>query len=1683
MSLSRLSCMIVLLSLSASIKLVEAHNSTRETSAWSNLLEVQCNFPILEYYTCPREFPVNPSIFLDEITNQNEDALYFNALGATIINEANPVIITVQDTSNFPVSCSDTFWTKRIYTIDDGVSTSNCERKFLCVKPPIRIENDVRSIKLSCSEDFESHYRDWLDNHGYIDFFHCSDPVSFITEPESPSLVFSCSGEARSEVIFKVRDSCGSWVTSKGVFEVVDTLPPTITCDSIIRADISDFQDEDIIELILPEHIEISENCGSYSIHSDFHPQLVDLNCNSEQIIEITAAITDDCGQTETCNLKLVIQNTTAPQISCPPETTINCEDPHLDSVIDLWLAEGNAIDFTGSSLQVENDLNKILLIESGCKTVLVKFHAEDSCHRSSQCYSNISILDNNAPELICPFSFTFFASDNNLLQNINTWLDAAVGSDRCSDYSISNDFDEQILETICDTTLIMDIRFNIQDHCFNENHCTTSLKIINDIEYQIDCVENLVLECGDPDNVQKILEWAGSVQAYNSVGEYFPVSDNININELGSDTCEMSYKVYFRFDTPCGTALLCSNAISFHDQTKPVIECHDEIVFINSDEDINQIINTLNSEVSAYDDCGQTNIENLTINLPPEECEDYQSTIVEYTATDDCGWFSTCISHIKSPVDLSPVIDCPSSIELECASLSLETELEEWINLAAGVDHNGNVLEISNNFSMDLIETGNCEQSISIEFELTDDCGRSNNCFSELKIVDNSAPIVNCPESLNLTSVDLDYENKIHSWLNSCLANDACNATNISWNFSISDFDPCFEQNMEVIFTANDACLNSSQCVSSIYVDQSGPVIDCPAALYLECGDPNSETRLDQWIETASGYDNSGAILELSNDIDIELLEQYCHSVVLVQFLVEDNCEATGLCTTAIHIEDTTGPDISCGDDLNINASESNAVEIIDNWLSDIYTEDCNETTISNDLQFNFGDLPCSPGADIRINFFATDKCGNRSSCSKILRLNNDINAYISCPQNLNITCGEQNDSTIENWLVESSAGDNTGEIFTVTNNYPGITGLNQCDIDLVVQFESQDQCGEPLSCTSVIEIIDNSAPEIYCPEPLICFSSDDQMEDDILTWLESSSIFDACNHSHVSYDFTMEDIDYHCIPEYNMYVPFLASDVCGNTAECEGKITIITEMTPGVTCPVPLSLECGYILNDQLIDDWLLLAEGTDYEGNNLSVSNSYFFTSPENPDCATEIDVLFSVVDQCQFSSSCSSTIYIKDTQQPEIRCPESLFLNSTDVMNLEKIGAWIDKTWVDDNCSNSLLLSNTVPDDFDFCFSGSRLPVDFIVEDQCGNLNKCSTEIIINQLAPELICPENLTVECNSIEIVKAEIENWLEEAAAFDNSSSPIETRNDFDISDISFECQEGINVRFETNDVCNSYSECESRILITDSGKPVLECPPSIQIDLEDPQLESAIQHWLDSALAHDDCAMPEISNDFAHDVELIECNDHLKVMFTAEDDCGNYEYCYSEIQFFMNNELRIDCPDPVEIQCNSDIGTRTINTFLTGYEVISVLPYEVFSDFDPDEPAFNCVETYTQFVTFYTTDNCGTFDECESSITFFPSVRVFVPNVFSPNGDGNNDRLTVFSNDVVERIQFFRIYDRWGNVIYKSENFDPNNENAGWDGKIAGSDAQSAVYTYHMVVLDYFGEESEFTGTITLVK
>ncbi len=88
----------------------------------------------------------------------------------------------------------------------------------------------------------------------------------------------------------------------------------------------------------------------------------------------------------------------------------------------------------------------------------------------------------------------------------------------------------------------------------------------------------------------------------------------------------------------------------------------------------------------------------------------------------------------------------------------------------------------------------------------------------------------------------------------------------------------------------------------------------------------------------------------------------------------------------------------------------------------------------------------------------------------------------------------------------------------------------------------------------------------------------------------------------------------------------------------------------------------------------------------------------------------------------------------------------------------------------------------------------------------------------------------------------------------------------------------------------------------------------------------------------------------------------------------------------------------------------------------------------------------------------------------------MYVPNTFTPNGDGDNDMFLAISASVKE--YNMRIFNRWGEEVFST-----NNINIGWDGVFRGAEVQQDVYVYRIEAKFLNGKYEEIIGQVNLLR
>lgn len=182
-----------------------------------------------------------------------------------------------------------------------------------------------------------------------------------------------------------------------------------------------------------------------------------------------------------------------------------------------------------------------------------------------------------------------------------------------------------------------------------------------------------------------------------------------------------------------------------------------------------------------------------------------------------------------------------------------------------------------------------------------------------------------------------------------------------------------------------------------------------------------------------------------------------------------------------------------------------------------------------------------------------------------------------------------------------------------------------------------------------------------------------------------------------------------------------------------------------------------------------------------------------------------------------------------------------------------------------------------------------------------------------------------------------------------------------------------------------------------------------------------------------------------------------------------------SEVQLELIPEVEINLGDSYQINALTNLAENEIDS-------IFWTPDESLSCNNCLNPLATPLET-TRYKVWLSNEN-----DCPAEAKILLRVRkdrgVYIPNVFSPNGDGNNDLFLIYANqEMITRIPRFQIFNRWGGKVFEVKDAMPNDPAFGWDGRMKGKPSNSAVFIYVAEIEFIDGVKLLYKGDVTILK
>lgn len=180
--------------------------------------------------------------------------------------------------------------------------------------------------------------------------------------------------------------------------------------------------------------------------------------------------------------------------------------------------------------------------------------------------------------------------------------------------------------------------------------------------------------------------------------------------------------------------------------------------------------------------------------------------------------------------------------------------------------------------------------------------------------------------------------------------------------------------------------------------------------------------------------------------------------------------------------------------------------------------------------------------------------------------------------------------------------------------------------------------------------------------------------------------------------------------------------------------------------------------------------------------------------------------------------------------------------------------------------------------------------------------------------------------------------------------------------------------------------------------------------------------------------------------------------------------------------------PNPV-----ANFGAFPVQTFFSNGKItmwnFSDLTLDFEWDFDDPKSGINNYSTekypWHQFqdtgifnIRLVVIDEHGCTDTAYDQVVILPEPAIFLPNAFTPNGDGLNDYFGAYGHDYDWSTFEFYIFNRWGEVIFETRDYTQM-----WDGRMNGKLVENGVYNYLIRVKSKQHKEDIYRGEVTVLR
>lgn len=1320
----------------------------------------------------------------------------------------------------------------------------------------------------------------------------------FNNDTSIPSQEF---GPGSINIIWTIEDCDGITMCTQTVTVFDDTAPificPAAEMQMCSATDMTPFA---TVQDLIDAGATIMDNC---EVDMDFLEvgDLVEINegpCPAEY--ERSYTIRDVSGNTATCMHSIIVEDMTAPEITCPDNVTVSTDDAACIAQIEVpaIMATDNC-----GSVTLTNDIAPSgTMFDFPIGQTPITYTATDDCGNMSTCATFINVVDTELPTISCPEDLTASCSADEQTPYADFASFVSAGGNAMDNCEI----DESSFQWIADAPqgtacpLTVERTYQIADASGNIATCTQNI-IVSESEAPTFTVPvDITLDCGVDLNDTAITGTPSNAMDNCGAADITFSSTDTDVPTVLCPTVQTITRAWTATDACGNTSEPQIQTIVVQDTTAPTVVCQDLTLYLN--EEGNVTFTAADLDGGSTDDCGQP--LTFTSNFVFASCNDITTfTDIVLRAEDACGNIDSCTTSVTILDTLNPILTAPSNLTVSCPT-DVPATFDNYIdfNNAGGSFEDNCATDLPSLFILQSETPPGtvCPYDIVRTYYAEDNNGNGDTAVHTITVDDTTLPTFTCPSDMTITGTMTTCDTML--MITPLEAMDDCGIASISNNITgeSADASATYPGGItEVVYTVTDNCGNSATCSFNITVNVD-PAFTCPEDITVDCdlsGYP-AAANFAQFM-ALGGSANLGCDVDTNTFTHVEdilISTNTCTQVIDRVYSVEGSMDMF-TCTQRVTATDTELPTISCPATININSEidQCGAMVTLEPMAVD---DNCGIASVTNSFS---GEMSAFfPVGSTTVTLTATDNCGNTATCEVEVRVNDAQAPEITCPEPTTAMCDP---SMIETYMTlaafEAAGGTVSDNCQIDESSFEFISEGNITIFGMTFfgrEYGIKDIYGNEVTCFHTILVMDSTVPSISCPDDITVDAAATECSANVQLVATSD---DNCGTDNLSHDSPYSiQTGGNASGEYPVgttIVTFTATDLDGNTNTCQVSVTVQDITDPTLSCASTITGDCSidnvpaYSIFEAFEDDG---GAATDFCGID---STSLTLVSQTGPvgNCPKVYTRTYSISDNNGNSSTCQQTVEIYDNEVPSITCPANITVG-TDEGVCEANVAVILTNYTDycgiETVSNSI---NANGADATAVYPLGTSSVTFTVLDSCGQMADCTVMVSVeDQEAPVLswgtgVAGPQQEAMCSASEVA-------LIDFAAFESNGGTV--TDNCAVNETTFaHLEDNVVVGSDPSTVIRLYTiedeagnidTIEQTIIIADTENPELTIPEDITISCEDDINEPSLTG---TASATDNCDNDPTVSSVDESTVLTCINDSLVLrIFTAMDDAGN---------------------------------------------------------------------------------------------------------------------------------------------------------------------------------------------------